>query len=102
MGGCKMEKQSLEAIALRYRQAEDEAPIVLAKGRGLVAEAILELARQAQIPTVADPELCQLLDGVEVGGYIPREAYQLTAEILAFLWQLETKAGKKQRLSNPK
>ncbi len=47
----------MKAIALRYRQTEDEAPVVLAKGQGLVAEAILELARAAQIPTVADGEL---------------------------------------------
>lgn len=86
----------MKAIALRYRQLEDEAPVVLAKGQGLVAEAILELARQAQVPTVANPELCALLDGVEVGGYIPPEAYQLTAEILAFLWQLEGEAAKKK------
>ena len=86
----------MKAIALRYRQLEDEAPVVLAKGRGLVAEAILELARQAQIPTVTNPELCALLDGVEIGGCIPPEAYQLTAEILAFLWPLERKAGQKK------
>lgn len=79
----------MKAIALRYRQTKDEAPVVLAKGQGLVAEAILELARAAQIPTVADGELTQLLDGVEVGGSIPPEAYQLTAEILAFIWKLE-------------
>ncbi|NLY92243.1 MAG: flagellar biosynthesis [Firmicutes bacterium] len=92
-----MKEKIMKAIALRYRQAEDEAPVVLAKGQGLVAEAILELARQAKIPTVADPELCQLLDGVEVGSYIPPAAYQLTAEILAFLWQLEAKAGRKKK-----
>lgn len=92
-----MEEKLLKAIALRYRQTEDEAPVVLAKGQGLIAEAILELARQAKIPTVADPELYQLLDGVEVGGCIPPEAYQLTAEILAFLWQLEAKARSKEK-----
>lgn len=89
-----MEEKMIKAIALRYRQAEDEAPVVLVKGQGLVAEAILELARQANVPTVADPDLYKLLEGVEVGGYIPPEAYQLTAEILAFIWQLEEKAGK--------
>lgn len=84
----------IKAIALRYRHMEDEAPVVLAKGQGLVAEAILELARQAHVPTVADPDLYKLLEGVEVGSYIPPEAYQLTAEILAFILQLEEKVGK--------
>ncbi|NLM36502.1 MAG: flagellar biosynthesis [Firmicutes bacterium] len=89
-----MEEKMIKAIALRYRQTEDVAPVVLAKGQGYVAEAILELARQARIPTVADPDLCKLLEGVEVGSYIPPEAYQLTAEILAFIWQMEEKVGK--------
>lgn len=93
MDGYKMEEKLIKAIALRYRQAEDEAPVVLAKGRGPVAAAILELARQAKVPTVADPTLYHLLEDVEIGGYIPPEAYQLTAEILAFIWQLEEKAG---------
>ncbi|NLW59651.1 MAG: hypothetical protein GX073_04805 [Firmicutes bacterium] len=91
-----MEAKMLKAIALRYRQAEDEAPVVVAKGQGLIAEAILELARQAKVPTVADPDLYKLLEGVEVGGYIPPEAYQLTAEILAFIWRLEEKMGKRR------
>jgi flagellar biosynthesis protein len=91
-----MEKKMLKAIALRYRQSEDETPVVLAKGQGLVAEAILELARAAQIPMVADQELTQLLDGVEVGGSIPPAAYQLTAEILAFIWKLEEKVKERE------
>lgn len=90
----------IKAIALRYHQAEEEAPIVLAKGQGLVAEAILELARQAEVPAVADAELYKLLDDVEVGGNIPPEAYQLTAEILAFIWQLEEKVGKRRGQSS--
>jgi|SRR5690554_1008311 len=96
MGGYKMEAKMIKAIALRYRQAEDEAPVVLAKGQGLVAEAILALAREAKVPTIADPDLYKLLEGVEIGGYIPPEAYQLTAEILAFIWQLEEEVGKER------
>ena len=70
MGGYNG-SQDAKAIALRYRQAEDEAPVVVAKGQGLIAEAILELAARQKVPTVADPDLYKLLEGVEVSGYIP-------------------------------
>ncbi|NLW55437.1 MAG: hypothetical protein GX050_02225 [Firmicutes bacterium] len=84
-----MQEKISKAIALRYEENKDVAPVVLAKGQGTLAEAILQLARQAEVPTVTAPELVKLLEGVEVGEYIPPEAYLLTAEILAFLWQLE-------------
>lgn len=78
-----------KAIALRYKKGEDPAPIVLAKGKGTVADAIIELAQQAGIPTVAKPELASLLELTEVGEAIPPEAYQLAAEIIAFVWRLD-------------
>lgn len=77
------------AIALRYRKGEDPAPVVLAKGKGTVAEAIMELARQAGIPTMVKPELASLLELTEIGEAIPPEAYKLAAEIIAFVWRLD-------------
>ena len=91
MDGYKMHEKIIKAIALRYREDEDLAPLVLAKGQGRIAEAILELANQSDIPTFADPELVKLLEGAEVGEDIPPEAYLLTAEIIAFLWRMEDK-----------
>lgn len=79
------------AVALRYDPDRDYAPVVLAKGKGYIAEAILELARQAGIPTIEEPELLQLLQGVELGQCIPPEAYTLVAEIIAFFMNLEEK-----------
>lgn len=81
----------LQAIALKYRVEEDHAPVVLAKGRGRLAAAILELARRAGIPALREPELVQILEKVEVGEYIPPEAYTLAAEIIAFIMRLESR-----------
>ena len=81
--------EDLKAVALRYREKEDYAPVVLAKGRGYLAEAILALAREAGVPVVEEPELLAMLEKVEVGEYIPPEAYTLAAEVIAFLMRLE-------------
>ena len=58
----RWELEDLKAVALRYREKEDYAPVVLAKGRGYLAEAILALARQAGVPVLEEPELLQLLE----------------------------------------
>lgn len=91
-----MQDKIIKAIALRYEENKDVAPLVLAKGQGSLAEAILQLAKEAEVPSVTAPELLGLLEGVEVGEYIPPEAYQLTAEILAFIWQLEDQLSKEK------
>lgn len=88
--------KDLEAIALRYRQEEDPAPVVLAKGQGRLAEAILRLAKEAGIPTINEPELVEMLKGVEIGEYIPPEAYPLAAEIIVFLMRLDEKMAQKK------
>ena len=85
----RWELEDLKADALRYREKEDYAPVVLAKGRGRLAEAILALAREAGVPVMEEPELLQLLERVEVGEYIPPEAYALAAEVIAFIMRLE-------------
>lgn len=80
------------AVALRYDPDQDYAPVVLAKGKGYIAEAILELARQAGIPTIEEPDILRLLQGVEIRQYIPPEAYTLVAEIIAFIMSLDERA----------
>jgi flagellar biosynthesis protein len=85
-----------QAIALRYHPDEDAAPIILAKGRGTIAEAILELANNAKVPTVEDAELIAMLEAIEVGEAVPPEAYHLVAEVIAFIWRLDQKVGAKK------
>lgn len=96
MGGCEMEERK-QAVALRYKAGEDAAPVVLAKGKGVIAEAIVELAKQVGIPAVADQELLSLLAATEVGEAIPPEAYQLAAEVIAFVWRLDRELQRRQR-----
>ncbi len=78
------------AVALRYDPRRgDGAPRVIAKGRGLVAERIRNLARQAGVPVVSNPPLAQALyRAVEVGMEIPPALYQAVAELLAYIYQL--------------
>ncbi len=77
------------AVALRYRAGEDRAPRVVAKGRGVVAERIRELARTAGVPILAQPPLARLLHKlVPEGREIPHDVYHAVAEVLAYVFRL--------------
>jgi flagellar biosynthesis protein FlhB len=80
------------AIALRYEMAMD-APIVIAKGRDLLAQEIKEVARWHGIPVLENPPLAQALyRTVEVGRPIPAALYAAVAEILAFVFRSQARA----------
>lgn len=78
-----------QAVALRYQVGKDEAPIVVAKGKGVVAENILKQAREHHIPIQEDPSLVEVLGKLNINQQIPPELYQVVAEILAFVYQLD-------------
>jgi flagellar biosynthesis protein len=75
------------AVALRYDEDREAAPRVLAKGRGRVAEKILELARERDIPIREDPDLVEMLAKLDTGSLIPTELYPAVAEVLAFIYR---------------
>ncbi|MDW7651478.1 MAG: flagellar biosynthesis protein FlhB [Bacillota bacterium] len=78
------------AIALRYREGEDEAPVVVAKGAALMAKRIRDTAREHNIPLVENKPVARMLyDQVEAGREIPVELYQAVAEILALVYKLK-------------
>ena len=77
-----------QAIALSYDRARDGAPAVVAKGRGEMAERILELARNHDVPVREDADLLELLAVCDVGDEIPAELYGVVAELLAYLYRL--------------
>jgi len=78
------------AVALEYRPATMAAPVVVAKGRNLIAQKIKELARWHEIPIVENPPLAQALyKAAEVGQMIPPKLYAAVAEILAFLYRAQ-------------
>ncbi|GIN57529.1 EscU/YscU/HrcU family type III secretion system export apparatus switch protein [Lederbergia ruris] len=88
----KQHKQSRkEAIALGYQSDKHEAPVVLAKGRGLIAENIMETAKNNQIPIQQDPALLELLGQLNINEAIPEELYQAVAEVFAFVYRLDQK-----------
>lgn len=76
------------AVALKYEPKEDRAPKVVAAGKGLIAEKILEEARKAGVPIKEDAGLAQALGTIEVGREIPAEMYRAVAEVLAFIYRV--------------
>ena len=82
---------SPQAVALRYTPREDRAPQVTAKGRGDVAERILQLAREHNIPIRQDKDLIQVLARLDLDQAVPTHVYQAVAEILAFIYRASQK-----------
>jgi flagellar biosynthesis protein len=77
------------AAAVSYDESADNAPKVTAKGRGLVADKIIETALEAEIPIVEDVALVSALLMLEFGDEIPVELYQSIARILTFLYDVD-------------
>ena len=82
------------AIALRYDRDKEQAPRIVAKGSGYLAERILEAARSHGITVYEDKELIELLSRLELYQVIPAELYQVIAEVLAFVYRLNRNAIK--------
>ena len=77
------------AVALTYGKTQGGAPKVVAKGRGLIAQAIIERAKQNNIYVHESEDLVGLLMQVELDQEIPPQLYQAVAELLAWLYRLE-------------
>jgi flagellar biosynthesis protein len=74
-----------KAVALRYEPEKDNAPVVLAKGYGELAERIIKIAKERNIPIVEDKDLISALIRVEVFEEIPPELYRAVAKVLVFI-----------------
>ncbi|MDD7641934.1 MAG: EscU/YscU/HrcU family type III secretion system export apparatus switch protein [bacterium] len=72
------------AVALSYMPG-DAAPKILATGKGAIAERIIETAKEADVPTYKDDKLADTLSRLEIGDMIPPELYEVVAEILVFV-----------------
>ncbi|MEN3028272.1 MAG: EscU/YscU/HrcU family type III secretion system export apparatus switch protein [Aquificaceae bacterium] len=73
------------AVALRYEQSRDQAPLVVAKGAGELAEKIIETAKKHGVPVLEDRALLSALMRVEVYEEIPPELYRAVAKVLLFV-----------------
>lgn len=77
------------AVALSYEPG-DQAPKILATGKGHVAEKIIEVAKEENVPIHKDEKLAGTLSKLEIGDYIPKELYGVVAEILVFVDRVES------------
>ena len=77
------------ALALEYDG--ERAPVVTAKGQDEVAEEILRIAREENVPVYEDAELSALLQQLDLGDHVPRELYTVVAEVLSFAYRLSGK-----------
>lgn len=96
MSEINQKKRVKQAIALEYN-AESEAPVVTASGRGALAERIIEKAKEAKIPVHQDGKLADTLSRLNIGEMIPPELYEVVAEILVFVDSIDkirSKLGK--------
>jgi len=76
------------AVAIHYTK-DLPAPIVLASGRGRMAEAIIRIARESGVTLVADPDLADALIPLEVNSFIPESLYEVIASLLVFVRDLK-------------
>ncbi|MDR0649653.1 MAG: flagellar biosynthesis protein FlhB [Synergistaceae bacterium] len=78
------------AVAVQYDQKSMIAPVVIAKGQGLIAQRIRDLAEENKIPVIENKPLARaLMAQVEVGETVPQELYRSVAEVLAFIYRLK-------------
>lgn len=78
-----------KAVALRYDRQKNQAPEVVASGQGFIAEKIMEIATNNEIPFYEHHELVEALVRLPVGSEVPPELYELIAHILAFVLRLD-------------
>jgi flagellar biosynthesis protein len=83
--------KSPKAVALKYDAKKDSAPKVIAKGRGNLAEKIIEVAKAHNVPLYEDKNLVQILEALELETEIPPGLYRAVAEVLAFIYRLNSK-----------
>ncbi|OLS37460.1 hypothetical protein BTR22_08280 [Alkalihalophilus pseudofirmus] len=83
-----------QAVALRYDAAKQDSPEVIAKGKGIIAEEIIEKAKNHHIPIQEDASLVELLSQLNINQSIPPELYEVVAEVFAFIYRVDKNSAK--------
>ncbi|MBP1991357.1 EscU/YscU/HrcU family type III secretion system export apparatus switch protein [Paenibacillus eucommiae] len=83
-----------KAVALRYAPEKSNAPQLIAKGKGRVAESILQTAEENGIPIQQDASLVEVLSKLDLEQEIPSELYELVAEVLSFIYRSDNRMGR--------
>ncbi|MBM7659379.1 flagellar biosynthesis protein [Bacillus mesophilus] len=78
-----------EAIALSYDAQKNGAPKIVAKGKGIVADNIIQRAKEGNVPIQEDTSLVELLSQLQINESIPEELYQAVAEVFAFVYRMD-------------
>ncbi len=81
-----------KAVAIKYKKG-DIAPIVVAKGKRLMAEKIEKIAQEHGVPVKKDAALAESLYSIEVNQYIPEELYEAVARVLVYIYSLDSKTS---------
>ena len=80
-----------KAVSLQYKKGKNAAPKVTAKGQGWMADRIIKMAHENNIPIREDKDLLHLLSEIDVGQEVPESLYKVVAELLAWVYQLNQK-----------
>lgn len=91
----KVRKEIKQAAALRYSPETDRAPVVVATGQGIIAEKIIEKANQSNVPVYQDSNLAKTLSSLCIGDQIPPEVYEVVAQILIFIGNVDESYGER-------
>jgi len=84
-----------EAVAITYNPGVNDAPRIVAKGKGKIAENILAKAEEFNVPVQEDASLVELLGQLDINQSIPEELYQAVAEVFAFIYKIDKEKGNK-------
>ncbi len=94
----KDNEKKKSALSLQYKKGKNAAPRVTAKGQGWVADKIILMAKENNIPIREDKDLLNLLSEIDVGQEVPESLYKVVAELLAWVYQLNKEYPGSQKL----
>ncbi len=80
-----------KAVALRYNVEKENAPKVVAKGQGNIAERIIKIAEENELPIKKDEDLVELLTKIDIDKEIPNNLYKAVAEVFSFIYNVTNK-----------
>jgi len=82
-----------KAVALKYDNKKQQAPLVTAKGEGNIAENIIKIAKKNDIPIQEDKDLVEMLSKIELNKEIPPNLYKAVAEVFSFIYKYSKKSN---------
>lgn len=86
-----------KAVALSYDDQQDSAPKVVAKGKGEIANNIIKIAQENDLPIKKDEDLIELLTKIDIDREVPPEMYKAVAEIFSYIYELSNQYKENNR-----